>query len=243
MQLYWNKFCWNNDKLKIKSIDFAKTLCASIFIKIMPLFKSFSIIILTVFNLLTYCQNCYHNDLSKQFDIRTSLIKINNVDKYHDSCIVAIIITDKSAINTIQTIKYSSIYFLDSVLIDCNHVRSYQTKKNDTIIAIDNDYGDLIVADFNFDKKDDFAIKRDSGGNGGPLYDFYIQKENGQFLLDSYLSLTMAFFPSEINTKNKTLITYVHAGACWNEENIYSYNDKTVKWRHKSHKLIDICEK
>jgi hypothetical protein len=206
-------------------------------------FKSFSIIILAVFNLLTYSQNCFHNDLSTHFDINTSLLKIKNVDKYHDSCIVTIIITDKSTKNTIQTIRYSSIYFYDNVLIDCNHVRSYQTKKNDTIMAIDNDYGDLIVADFNFDKRDDFAIIRDSGGNGGTLYNFYIQEENGQFLLDNFLSLTMVFFPSEINAKNKTLVTYVPAGACGLFVDIFRYNAKTIKWHQKSHRLIDICEK
>ena len=127
------------------------------------MYKLFFILSFTVSTLLISGQVCNHTDLSMQFDIETSLIRIKN---------------DKSAKKVMQTINYSSIHFSDKVFIDCNSVISYPAKKNDTLDIIDNYYGDLIVADFNFDNRDDFALIKDSGSNGGPFYDFYIQNKN-----------------------------------------------------------------
>jgi hypothetical protein len=205
--------------------------------------KTLLIIILTAINLISYSQNCVHCDLSKRFDISSTLIRNKTVDNYNYSCTVKIIIIEKSSQDSIQTISYLSNHFFDGVFIDCNRARSYQTMKNDTVLAMDNDYGDLIVADFNFDNKDDLALKRESGGNGGPIYYFYTQGANGNFLLDDFLSHEMKYFPTEINAKNKTLVTFVHAGSCWLAKHVYSYHYKTFKWHEKSHRLINVCEK
>jgi hypothetical protein len=52
-----------------------------------------------------------------------------------------------------RQINFGSIWMSDASYSDCNNVRSYITGVNKYDIAEDNDYGDIIVADFNFDKK------------------------------------------------------------------------------------------
>lgn len=199
------------------------------------------IIIMLIFVRLSpwaYNQTCVHSDLSSQFNIGTDFKRIKD-----DSCIVIIAIKDKDSNKTKESIKYSSLYLFDTVFKNCESVRSYQTHVNDTIEVVDNDYGDLIIADFNFDGLDDIAVIKDSGGNGGPLYNFYTQGKNGRFYFDKFLSEKMEFFPTKINSQDKTLVTYVHAGVCGLSEMIYSYNSKTSTWQRISHKIIDICKK
>jgi hypothetical protein len=213
-------------------------LCATIKNRKATMSKIIIILIITGFSQLTFGQSCIHTDLSQQFDIGTSLIRIKD-----DSCIVTVRIIDKSSKKTLQTIKYSSIYLFENVLKNCENVRSYQTRKNDSLEVVDNDFGDLIVADFNFDGKDDIAIIKDSGGNGGPLYRYYIQNTDFKFVRDKFLSDKMEFFPIQINKNDSTLITHVHAGVCSLSEMIYSYNSQTNNWIRKSHRIIDICKK
>ena len=189
------------------------------------------------FSQLTFSQKCIHADLSDQFNIGTDFKRINN-----DSCIVTVAIKDKESYKTKESIRITSMFLFDKVFKSCESVRSYQTHVNDTIQAVDNDYGDLIVADFNFDGLDDFAIIKDSGGNAGVLYNFYTQSKNGRFYLDKFLTDKMEFFPTRINVNEKTLVTYVHAGVCWIGEHVYKLNDKTQTWFEKSHKIIDICK-
>jgi hypothetical protein len=186
----------------------------------------------------TFSQTCMHFDLSNQFNIRTEFKRIKD-----DSCIVIIAIKDKDSNITKESIKYSSSYLFDKVFKDCKSARSYQTHVNDTFKVVDNDFGDLIVADFNFDGLDDIAMIKDSGGNGGPIYNFYTQGKNRRFYFDKFLSNKMEFFPMKINIDDKTLVTYVHAGVCGLSEMIYLYNSQTNSWMRKSHKIIDICKK
>lgn len=199
--------------------------------------KIIYILILLGFSLSTFSQTCEHIELSNQFDIKSELKRIKE-----DSCIVIITIKEKESNKTKETIKFSSSYFFDKVFKDCKSVRSYQTHFNDTINVVDNDFGDLIVADFNFDGLDDIAVIKDSGGNGGPIYNFYAQGTNGRFCLDNFLSDQMKFFPMKINSQDKTLVTYVHAGVHKLSEMIYSYNSQTNSWMRISYKIIDICD-
>lgn len=200
--------------------------------------KVIYIFIFLGFNQWLFSQTCEHNELSNQFNIRTEFKRIKD-----DSCIVIIAIKDKDSNKTKESIKFSSSYFFDKVFKDCKSVRSYQTHLNDTISVVDNDFGDLIVADFNFDGLDDIAVIKDSGGNGGPIYNFYTQGKNGRFYFDKFLSDKMEFFPANINSKGQTLVTYVHAGVCGLSEMIYLYNSQSKSWIRKSHRIIDICKK
>lgn len=180
--------------------------------------------------------SCSHDDLSTQFSFITSLTRVTS-----DSCIVSIIIIDKTSGLEHQQITYSSIFLHDTTFKDCNFARSYSTHKNDTLAAYDNLFGDMIIADFNFDGKEDFAIIKESGGNGGPLNNFFVQNADSKFILDKFLSDSVEFYPSKIDKNKRTITTYVHAGACLISENIFSYNSKTKNWRIKGRKLIDVC--
>jgi hypothetical protein len=200
--------------------------------------KLFIILIIAAFSQPAFSQTYIHTDLSKQFNIETSLKRIND-----DSCVVTIKIINKATNKISQKITYNPVYLFEKVFKNYENVKSYQTHKNDSIKIVDNDFGDLIIADLNFDGKDDFAIIKDSGGNGGPSYNYYIQSTNLKFVRDKFLSDKMEFFPIQINRNDKTLITYVHAGANSLSEMIYSYNGMTNSWVIKSHKIIDVYKK
>ena len=71
----------------------------------------------------------------------------------------------------------------------------------------------LIVLDVNFDGLEDFAIINYQGSNAGSQYAYYVQKPNNQFILDSYLTKTIRFFPYEIDN-NKKILTIMHPSGC-----------------------------
>lgn len=173
-------------------------------------------------------QSPIHEKLSKQFNYQSFIKRIPT--EYSDSCIVKIVITNKENNAIIDTVNLISRDLQnDSIFIDKN-VRSYLTGTNVDKEIIDNDYGYLVVADFNFDGLDDFAITRNYGVSSGPFYNFYIQSSQNKFELDKYLSETVIWFPNEINKHNKTLTTLVmetYTSVC---ETTYKYNSTSKKW-------------
>lgn len=199
-------------------------------------------LILTIFFGLTVLtalgQTCTNTRLSNTFDFKTSLNRIQ-FDIKTDSCIITVFVKSKLTKLTVQTISFGTEFPLfKSSFVDCNNVRSYTTGINKNAEVVDNDFGDLIVADFNFDNKEDFAIKREEGGNGGPLYNYYIQTSGNTFRLDQFLSETMIFFPMNIKKSNKTLTTLVHASAVSVCETIYKLDSATNKWKEIGQRII-----
>ena len=84
-------------------------------------------------------------------------------------------------------------------------MRSYITGLNKNAKALKNDYGDFIVADFNFDGKEDFALKYNANyKSSGPLYAFYIQQADGSFKNNQFLTGKVGTFPAIIDSKQKT---------------------------------------
>lgn len=110
-----------------------------------------------------------------------------------------------------QLIKYRFNYLLDNN-ISCTSISYF--KKDIQIIEGVEDFHDFIIADFNFDQLEDFAILFDSGGNGGPLFSYFIQNKNGQFLKQEKFPLQESCFPKEINEKDKVLKTVLVRGCC-----------------------------
>src|SRR5947208_2701850 len=123
--------------------------------------------LLFIFPNFMFGQTCLHKDLSYELDFRTQIKRIKTAEEVFDSCLVKIMITDKSG-HVIQTIQLKSMDLFEGAFKNCNAIRSFTTGKNVKEEALDNDYGDVIVADLNFDSKEDIAIKNASGGNGGP---------------------------------------------------------------------------
>lgn len=176
-------------------------------------------------------QTCIHTQLSKQFDVQSQKKQVD------DSSIITITIIDKQKRITRQKISYKTSFLLDNAFKKCGSVRSYATGENINMPILDCDFGDIVIADFNFDNNDDLAIKYDSGGNAGPIYRFYIQKE-GQLILDKFLSDKMQFFPSSINKNSRTLTTLLHASAYELGETTYKFDSEKRQWEITSHRLV-----
>lgn len=198
--------------------------------------------LLIILSFILFCQvtngqTCYHSDLSNDFDFETSLQRFK-MGEFPDSCLINIRIINKVQKKEVQLIQISSTFLFDNAFRDCYCVRSYVTGKNKKNDSSDNDFGDLIIADFNFDSIADMAVKNNSGGNGGPTYDFYLQTKNGEFTRDSYLTESMEFFPSELNSNKMTLVTLVNTNVSELCEITYKYRRKSSNWTKVKRRFI-----
>ncbi|AYY83502.1 XAC2610-related protein [Chryseobacterium indologenes] len=101
---------------------------------------------------------------------------------------------------------------------------------NDTII---NDgvehFHDFIIADFNFDGLEDFAILYDFGGNGGPSYSYFFQNEKGEFLSNKEFPLNEGPFPKIINKADKTLVIKRPKGCCKTNTTVFQLQKNNWK--------------
>lgn len=177
-----------------------------------------------------------HTELSKTFTFQSSIIRIYS-DGY-DSNIVTLVVKNKNTKAIVYIVRFATDFLLgDSTFMNAN-IRSYTTGKNKEAVIPDNDYGDIVVADFNFDSREDFAVKREVGGNGGPIYNYYLQTADASFELDKFLSDTMKWFPGDFNKTKKTLTTWVHASAVNLAETTYKLDPLTGKWSRYSFRLV-----
>ena len=183
-----------------------------------------------------YAQTCIHKDLSPKFTFITQTKRIKQPDRVIDSGHVTIKIIDKASKKTIQVISLEIPELYDVDFAKCRLVRSYSTGKNKHDIITDTDYGDIIVADLNFDSREDLAVKSENG-MAGTHYTFYIQGPDKQFRLDSFLTDSMNTFPCSFNKKRKTLTTLETAGAGWGEQ-VYRLDTKKNKWSLIRHRFL-----
>lgn len=199
--------------------------------------KLFSTLFVLAFFSVSAQQSTYTH-LSDKFSFKVNLIRFTE-NTNADSCRIVIDIVSKSNSKKTQSIDFISGRMFFSVLQNGEeYTRSYSTGFNKDMLVRDNDFGNFIVADFNFDTLEDFAIVTDTGGNGGPLYRFYTQDKSGHFVLDSFLTNDMKFFPLEIDIYHKTLTTLVHANAYQQSETIYKLDIVTGKWKEIKSKLV-----
>jgi len=171
-------------------------------------------------------------DLSEKYnyEIKTWKKKDTNM-VLHEFNKIQVTIINKSDTNKIQKIIVKPETLFGDAYTKRSDVVSYITGKNKKREITDNDFGDFIVADFNFDGLEDIAIKWETGGNGGPLYEFYIQDSTGTFHKDKFLTSKVKFFPGKIDKANKTLKTYVHANVYGVNEWVYKLDALTGKWK------------
>jgi len=189
--------------------------------------------------LICKSQTLLHTDLSSNFTFQTSIKRIKTKNAF-DSSLVKIKIYNKSNDSLVQTIRFTSTFLFEFSYSNKNSCRSYSTGKNKNSEITDNDFGDIVIADFNFDGKDDFAFKTEEGGNGGPLYSFYIQSDRLKFIKDPFLTNRVIFFPSKINSSNKTMTTIVHANAMGVNHNTYKLDTLTNKWKFIKTKFVRV---
>lgn len=187
--------------------------------------------------LLTDSMFCDHNELSGQFDITVNFKRYTDTIEKQDSSFLTLYIKDKNSKSVIDSVNIISLSYYSFMFTSCDSVTSYSTKfKADREIA-DNYFGDIVVADLNFDGKDDIAVINDGGGNSGPLYGFYTQTSNKRFVIDRFLTDSVAHFPDRIQKSKRRLITLGRAGACCAGEHIYQLDKTTNQWKHISYKV------
>lgn len=155
-----------------------------------------------------------NSTLSKKFIFKFSISKIEDEDGDEIQKI-------KIDLKNKETNKIQEIDFTPKLLVTqfegspLNSI-SYFEKEKTTIKSYQEIEGGrmLIALDVNFDGLEDFAIINYQGSNGGPQYAYFVQNANKQFVLDSYLTETVRFFPFEINKNKKTLTITYPSGCC-----------------------------
>ncbi len=193
--------------------------------------------LLQVLNLpLAQAQTCLHTKLSNQYNFETKIKWLRHPD-YYDTAFITVRIIDKDNNKVVQKIHFQAGYLLSNEFVDCKSERSYTTKWQTKGQIVDNDYGDLVVADLNFDSLEDLAIKFRSGGNNSPKYAFYIQNKQGHFVRDSFLTNKMWYFPEKIIKSKRTLVTCVPVNARKMAVHTYRLSAKTNWWKRISHWL------
>lgn len=108
--------------------------------------------------------------------------------------------------------------------------RSQITGKNFKKRVLDDYFGELIIADLNFDGFEDFATPVDHGCSNGSHQAFYIQDTNGRFILNQFLTDSVIWFPEEINVKKKTFTTITSAGGYGVGFITYHFDTTSHKW-------------
>ena len=177
---------------------------------------------------------CQQTGLSDVFAFQLDIARSTNADRPGQACSVTIAVSNKLTRTTTQTIPSGPLDLLDGGFKGSDFAQSYTTGKNTN--NADRE-GDFIVADFNFDHRDDFAVKKEWTVNSGSMFDYYIQDEKGQFVRDTFLSDTMVFFP-EINKGKKTLKVFLHQNAFQNTETTYRLDAATKKWKVIKSELV-----
>lgn len=177
---------------------------------------------------------CYFNQLSSQFNID---LVVNYGDE--NASDIFITVFDKTSNKKLDSIYVKSGWLImPPMFANCDDVRSFTTKVNLNKEVIDNCHGDFIVADFNFDGLDDFAVAIDNGGNGGTAYAYYQQRKNKNFIREAYLTEKMVQFPVAIDSIKKTLTTSVHASAVENFVTVYQLKNGT--WNEVDRKIVKL---
>lgn len=185
--------------------------------------------------------DCRHSGLLHGVDVEVFFERYRNAVGDLDSCVARLVMVDVLTGKPLDSLTVTSSFYFSSVFADCGRVVSYATGFNKDWEVVDNDYGDIVVADLNFDGRDDMAVINNSGSNGGVFYNYYIQESDRRFVLNRFLTDSMVYFPATIDQRAKRLITYVHAGVCDVSENIYQLVGKRGVWSRASHRIVQLC--
>lgn len=172
-------------------------------------------------------QNVVDSTTSTNFNFLI-LVKSKDENTLGKAEIVVKVIDKRTEVET-QTIRFVSDFILKSESYIQNRNNRYHPA-NVTIVSDENDCGDLIVADLNFDGREDLALKREEGGNGGPLYNYYLQTPSRNFIFDEYLTNEMSYFPDFINSQENTLHVTVRVDSRSVEGITYKYENSRKVW-------------
>ena len=181
----------------------------------------------------------YYDDLSNNYNYHLVFKRIHpHVPPFVDTWHLRII--DKKRKIALDSIT-QEVLFRGCDFRDFSYVTSYITRKNVRDIGLDNDYGDFLIADFNFDTREDIALLYELS-NSGSMYYYYIQDEYGNFRFNPFLSDSMKYFPTEIKQADSTLVTYVRIGALGYGKHVYRYNSQQREWRETRHEYMNAMQ-
>lgn len=182
---------------------------------------------------IAHANTCNFTNLSIQYNYQLARDESNKINETPVSTIY-LTITDKLNQKAKQVLSFmQSNDVLPSYTCSA---RSYLTDFNIQQPVIDGYYGDVVIADLNFDGRDDVAIASEFTNGYGQLYKFYFQDEHGQFTENTNFITpqveSFAYpFPAKINPKNKTLTFVSRNGALHVFSATYQLNEKTGKWK------------
>ena len=180
-------------------------------------------------------RTCIHTDLSKTLTIITTARR-THLDEAFDSVRLTIRIIDKASKRLLQKISLTTFELFSEDYAHCRMVRSYSTGKNVKKEVIDDDYGDMIVADLNFDSREDLAFKTENN-NGGTDYTFFTQTKDRKFVIDRFLTDSVDSYPASISRSRRTLTTLQRAGVRA-AEHVYYLDPRTNKWSQIKYRIL-----
>src|SRR3954447_15108158 len=136
---------------------------------------------------LQFCaaQQCKLTDLSRKYIYLVTAEKSNNEYRDLQTSKVSVEIIRKADGRSVQKL-FIRPKWVDS-FSDCSAVSSYVTMKHAKDEGDDNYWGDFIVADLNFDGREDLAVIT-ATPNPGSIYEFFTQSVNGRFVKDPFFS-------------------------------------------------------
>lgn len=171
---------------------------------------------------------CYLENLSSNYDYNVTIRWGNNDgDTYAKSLQVTILHkTDTLPPQSVEVHTANLFRFYDE--FSCEYVRSYATGVNADMPTIDYDYGNFVVRDFNFDGKEDFAVKV-SDNNAGAPYEYYMN-HNGKFERDPFLSDSVSWMVDSFDAKTKQAFMSHNSGCCTMMHYTYKYNAGGRAW-------------
>jgi hypothetical protein len=139
----------------------------------------------------------------------------------------------------LDSMKWSTHFYYNYVFSSDTNVRSYSCHVNENAEIVDNNFGDVVVADLNFDGLDDIAIVRETN-NAGVLYNYYLQTPKNRFLADAFLNDSVGSFPQEIDYEKKVIVTYNRSGCC--HVGKHTYTLKSNDWTESKYELLGLEE-
>ena len=183
--------------------------------------------------------SCRHTGLSGQFDIELGIehyvdAAIPEGYGLRDSLGVTLSVTEKKSGRRIDLIEMSPCSLGKWAWRDVDYrgnATSYSTGFNVGRKTFDNYLGTIIVADLNFDGRDDIAAVEDSGVSSGPYYAFFMRDDAGGFVRDDFLGEEMMYFPFRIDPSLRRLTTLSPANTYEVCRTVFELSRDTCEWK------------
>lgn len=186
----------------------------------------------------------YFKDLSTTYNYK--VVDRCMGSSYHGFCdsvtrVIKVLDKNDSLIQKIYpTLSVAPREFYDNGYPPVKYSRSYITGKNANAFVYDDYYGEIVVADLNFDGLEDFGTPVDHGTDNGPHYAFYIQDHPNHFKFNAYLTERVVWFPSIFRDSLKSFTTTLASPPNNQVYLTFQYDTIEHQWRQISGYSIDL---